>query len=295
MEYATIGVAAALGSAASWAIGAILLKKIGDSLSSLAMTLVKGMISIVFLGIGVLIIGYTPMTFATLALLVVSGLLGIAISDSCFFEALKDLGPVALVVLMMLGQIVTVVLAVVFLGERPPLLAWVAIGMILAGVVVVISGNVGSGRHANGIRGILFGVGSVLSMSVSLIMAKIALVDTDSMQATLVRMLAGTIGVFIFGAMTRRVGAWVNPFMDAKVALRFAGTILIVTFGGFWLTMVAFKRTDVVVANTLINTEPLFVLPLAYIILKEKITGRGIIGTLLAVTGIVILLGHVKP
>jgi len=45
------------------------------------------------------------------------------------------------------------------------------------------------------------------------------------------------------------------------------------------------------VANTLNSTEPLFVLPLAVIFLKEKVTLLTIFGTLVATAGIAVLVG----
>jgi len=287
-----IGIVAALGSAASWALCAILLKPIGDNLSSMAMTLVKGAISIVLLAACVALIGYEPMSAQAWLMLIVSGLLGIALSDTLFFEALKELGPVALIVLMMLGQVITVIMAVIFLGERPVMVVWGGIVLILAGVTIVIAPGLSGDHKPVALRGILFGLGSIMSMAVATIVTKrvfAADIEIDSIQAALVRMVAGTVGVFIVGLVTGRLRTWINPFTEHGVILRFSMAILVVTFGGFWLSMVAIKNADVVVANTLISTEPLFVLPLAFFFLKERITARALTGTLIALAGIVMV------
>ena len=63
----------------------------------------------------------------------------------------------------------------------------------------------------------------------------------------------------------------------------------VVTFGGFWLSLLAIKNLDVATANTLIATEPVFVLPLAAVFLRQKITGRAVAGTSVAVVGIILL------
>ena len=49
MDPKWIGIIAALGSAASWAIGAILFKRLGESLQSSAMTLAKQIVSVMLL------------------------------------------------------------------------------------------------------------------------------------------------------------------------------------------------------------------------------------------------------
>jgi drug/metabolite transporter (DMT)-like permease len=289
MDARTIGITAALASAASWALGSILFKRLGESLSSLAMTLAKGTVSILFLAVALLIIKADPIQLEPLLLLVFSGFLGIAVGDTCFFEALRDLGPHAVVVLMMLGQVLTVLLAVLFLGDTPTLAAWIGIVLVIVGIGVVIFPKLGAGGSLSNIRGIIFGLASVLSMSVSIIVAKKALDTVGTIQATLIRMIAGTVGVFLFGLACRRLEHWVLPLREPKLAIRFVLSVCVVTFGGFWLSIVAIKYVDVSIANTLNSTEPLFVLPLTAILLKEKITLQALLGTLITLGGIVLL------
>ena len=105
MDDRVIGIVAALLVSASWAAGTVILKKVGDELSSFAMTLFKGLVSLVLLALPLLFFGLGPMSMPALLLLALSGLLGIAVGDTFFFEALKDLGPLSLVLLMMIGQV----------------------------------------------------------------------------------------------------------------------------------------------------------------------------------------------
>jgi len=80
-------------------------------------------------------------------------------------------------------------------------------------------------------------------------------------------------------------------FHDVKLIGRFFVSVCVITFGGFWLSLLSVKYLDVSVANTLNSTEPLFVLPLAVIFLKEKVTLLTIFGTLVATAGIAVLVG----
>jgi drug/metabolite transporter (DMT)-like permease len=289
LEIRVLGISAALASSFSWALGTVLLKTVGNGISSPAMTLAKGAISLVLISVVLAFSGLSPMGGEALVLLALSGLLGIALSDTCFFEALKDLGPLSLVLVLLLGQVATVVFAVLFLGERPSPAAWVGIGLVLLGLGVVLTADLSGRGRTGGLRGIAFGLVSLLSMAVSTIVAKKALSDVSAMQATFVRMAAGTLGIFVLGGATGRLGAWMNPFSELRVAMRFFVAVCVVTFGGFWLSLLAIKNLDVSLANTLIATEPVFVLPLAAILLREKITGRAVSGTLVAVAGIVLL------
>lgn len=284
-----IGVAAALVSAASWSVGALLFSRLGESLSSFAMTLVKGGLSVVLLGILTLVLrGYSDIGTRAYAYLALSGLLGIAVSDTFFFSALKELGPRALVLLATLGQVVTVLLAVVFLGERLPLWGWIGVALIISGIATGIFSG-GSQQGKSSLKGIVLGLVSVLSMSVSVILTKKGLEGVSAVFATLIRMFAGTLGMLLIGVLTLRLRKWVTPFNDPVLAARFFVAVCVITIGGFWMAVVAFKYTSVAVATSLISTEPLFILPLSVFVLKEKLTPHAVAGAVIAVAGVITL------
>jgi len=81
-----IGAAAALGSAASWAVGSVLFKMLGDKLEPVALTFAKGLLGVVMLGAALLFVGFQPVKYDAILLLTFSGLLGIAIGDTFFLS-----------------------------------------------------------------------------------------------------------------------------------------------------------------------------------------------------------------
>ena len=292
-----IGAAAALGSAFSWALGTILFKRIGESMSPLAMTLAKAVVSVVFLGIALLFLGFKAIRAEDFWWLAGSGIVGIAVGDTLFFAALQHLGPQTLVVLMMVGQVLTALLALVFLGERPSPKAWVGIACVIAGVMIVLRANLSGERQRSHARGIVLGLLSIGCMAVSLIMAKQGLGSgsegggtmQETMQGTCVRMLAGAAGMALYGLLTGKLRAWAAEGRDARLAGSFLGAVCVVTFGGFWLSLLAIRHVDVAIANTLNSMEPVFVLPLAAIFLREKVTAQQVIGTVVSLGGVVLL------
>ena len=290
LESNALGAIAALGSAASWAIGAFLFKTLGEKLSPLAMTLSKGVCSILFLGAAMALVGIAPIDGASLAYLVASGVIGIAVGDTFFFRALQGLAPQSLLVLMVLGQVLTIGLAVVVLREPLSLIAIGAIAIVLAGVVTVLRATSSGESGTTKLDGVIFGLLAVSCMAVSSVLAKKGLgPQSDTIQATFVRMLSGTAGVFAYGIATRQVSGWVSPFRDRRLVHRFVLAVGVVTFGGFWLGMVAFKYTTVAIASTLTSTEPAFGLIIAGVILREKIRPLALVGTAVTFLGVVIL------
>jgi drug/metabolite transporter (DMT)-like permease len=284
-----LGIAAALGSAASWAVGAILFKRLGEQMSSFGMTLAKGAVSVILLGIAVWATGFESMDSHTVMLMVLSGVVGIALGDTFFFQALKDLSPVSMIVLMVVGQVLTILLALIFLQEMPSAMEWIGISCILAGVGITLSADLTGERSPSGWRGVMFGLASVVCMSVSVIIAKVPLDHMSSIQATFARMGSGTLGVFLVGMLSGQVGGWLAPLKNRAFLANFLLAVCVVTFGGFWLSMFAIKHLDVAVANTLNSTEPIFVIPLAYFVLKEKINTRSVIGAISVVAGVALI------
>lgn len=286
-----IGIIAALVSAASWALGSILLKKIGESVSPFGMTLTKGLFSIVLLGLALLIHGFEFIPAQVTVMLFISGIIGITIGDTLFFASLQYLGPKVQVIFFMLGQIITAILGLIILKEMPFPLQWIGIGITLSGVIVIIWHKIFSvSEKKTGMKGIILGLLAMVSFSFSLIIAKKAMFSISTLSAVFIRMTAGTTGMLIYGLVNNKIRQWMNPFQNSKILWSFFGSVCIITFGGFWLSIVAIKHLDIAIASALGTVEPLFVLPLAFFILREKIKPVEIIGAILTVAGLIFII-----
>ncbi len=289
MSLQWIGVSAALLSAAAWAAGAVLYKKFGESISSFGMNVAKGVINVCLMGAVLLFVGTDGMDVPTFFLLGVSGLLGIALGDTFFFEALQKLGAHVLVVLSLLGQVLTVLFAILFLGEYLTAAMWAGVLLVLGGVGFVVYRRVAGGAKESSRPGILYGLLSVLCMSISVIIAKKGMSSVSALEATFVRMLWGTCGLLLWGSLSRQLGVWLAPFREPRLLKGFFLLVCLVSFGGFWLFHIGIKYVEVSVANTLTAVEPLLVLPLAAIFLKEKIGWPAVAGTAISVGGVILL------
>ncbi len=290
MVEANVGIAAALGSSASWAIGSILFAQLGRRLRPVALTLAKGAISVVLLAA---VLSFArpaaPVPPQSLGLLIVSGILGIAVGDTLFFAALQRLGASMLVLLFALGQGLTVILAVLRLGERPSFVQFLGIAIVPVSVTAVLWLRSERDNRRTEAAGVLLGLGSIVSMSVSVIIAKVGLGEAGALDATFIRMVAGVVCVGSWTLMFGQVGADLKAVLDPRFAAKLTVAVVVVTFGGFWLSLVAVKNIDVAVANTLNSTEPIFVLPLAAIYLRERVTVPQVLCAIATVMGVALL------
>ena len=285
-----VGVCAALGSAASWAVGTILFKGIGERFPASAMTLVKSLLSVLLLAFGLIFVGWTKVPFSSFGWLILSGLIGIAAGDTCFFAALRLLPVHQLIILMMLAPGITLIMAILFLSETPSPIGWLGIAMVLSGVTLTLAADLrwGSSRERAS-AGLVFGILSILCMGVSVIIAKVGLNTVPALQATFLRMAAGVAGMFIVALAKRQVKGWLEPLRGEGLRWRFAVAVAVVTFGGFWLALFSVKRLDVSIANTLLATEPLFALPLSVFWLGERPVALAWTGAAVAFPGALLL------
>ena len=181
--------------------------------------------------------------------------------------------------------------AVVFLGERPSLAAWVGIFLTVGGVAwVVKERQPRQGPVKSTSWGVVLRLLSVLFMTAGIICAKIGVRSVPTVQATLVRMLWGVAGLLCWGCFNRQLQAWAAPLGDLRLLRKISLIVFIVVFGGFWLSLLSLKYLDASVAGALGSTAPLFILPIAAIMLGERISMKAGLATAMAVGGVALML-----
>jgi len=285
----------ALASAASWALGTVLWRKIGEEISPFSMNLSKGIIGSIFLAAAFLVIRPVPMSMHDFLYLGISGLLGITLGDTFFFLSLMHLGPSLSSLMGTLIPVSVAFSAVVFLGERPSPAAWVGIFLTVAGVAWVVNERQPrQGLVESKSWGVTLRLLSVLFMTAGIICAKIGVRSVPTVQATLVRMVWGVAGLLIWGCLNRQLRAWVAPLGDPQLLRKISLIVFIVVFGGFWLSLLSLKYLDASVAGALGSTAPLFILPIAAIMLGERISMKAGLATAMAVGGVALMLVRVS-
>ena len=284
-----VGISLALASAAGWAVGSVLYKRIGERLSAYGLNLASSALGCVLMLAVAGLPAPASIDGASLLWLVASGTVGIALGDTLFFLALQDLGAHALAVLACLAPVLTVALAVVVLGESPGPGAWVGIGLVLVGVAGVTLAKVQGGGTRTTRRGLWFGLGAVVAMAVGTVLTKRALGSVSAADATIVRLGASALGLALAGLATGRLRSAVAPLSDLRLLAGLLAAVATITLGGFWALHAALQRIDLAVAGAVAATEPILVLPLAAWWLRERVALAGVIGTLFAVAGVAVL------
>ncbi|MDY7108254.1 MAG: DMT family transporter [Planctomycetota bacterium] len=322
-----LGELAALGAAMCWVFTSLSFAAAGRRIGSLAVNFIRIFLALgVLMCINRILFGHflPPIGERSLVLLAASGFIGLAIGDQFLFTSFVDVGPRIAMLLMTAAPPVAALLAWPLLDEP---LGWVpvlGIAVTLIGIAWVVLERPEPTRvrpdvQRHRVRGVIFGALGGVCQAVGLILSKLGMGHIpgadmeriDPWTVTLYRMLFGAVGVSVLVAIARmtrggkRVEASIEvsaeaPRLPDRGDRRSAGTLAFamlmvcvgVTFGpvvGVWNSMVAVDRAEAGIAATLMAMTPVFILPFAVWLEKERISWRAAIGALIAVAGVAIL------
>lgn len=264
----------------------------------------------------------TALPTISIVYLLVSGAIGIGLGDTAYFAAINALGARRALLLETLAPPMTAVLAWIFLAEQLPLRAAAGIVITVCGIAWVISERVpGTALKAQG-AGIKAALLAVFCQAAGAVLSRAALIDAavDPLWSSLVRLLAG---IALMGALIiwqpyrlgeyqpntnqpgtvdsplsnqpRHSSDWQHRWQTSLAALKtprmlFAVAIaaFFATYLGIWLQQIALKYTAAGIAQSLLATSPLFVLPVAAL-LGDRISWRATIGAAIALSGVWLL------
>jgi drug/metabolite transporter (DMT)-like permease len=250
----------------------------------------KGLIAFVCLGGLLFFSELLAVDVQSLLFLSISGLIGICLGDSLYFVVLVRLGPRLTLLLGSLIPVAAGLIAVIFLQEKISLLAAAGLALTIAGVSFVLwekaPVNDGHSHNRSWKLGVLLGVLFVVFEAAGIIFTKMGVQEIPSIQATFIRQTVAIIGLTFWGLAAGTLVGWVEPLKNPRVRNRVIVAAVIGAFLGTWLSVLALKLTHTSVAAALNSTSPLFVLPLAAYLMREKISRRAVIGTLVAIAGV---------
>ncbi len=186
-------------------------------------------------------------------------------------------------------------MAVIFLQENLNIRAWCGILLTILGVAWVLAERVPEQNQLSPTylwSGIGFGFLSVMTNATGSILSRAAFANAniDPLWAALLRLSAAVFIILMWTYFPKRRDSkfsdpdWKSTrVMFACLFAAFCGTFL-----GIWLQQIAIKLTSAGIATTLLQTSPLFVIPIG-IGMGEKVSWRAFFGVMMAIAGIALL------
>jgi drug/metabolite transporter (DMT)-like permease len=299
-----VGEIAALAAAFLWAASSLGYGRLGQRVPPLTLNLIKGAIAIFLIIITLVLQALITQDFTlltpqipptTLGLILLSGLVGIGLGDTAYFHAINHLGARKALLMETIASPLSAFLALIFLQEKLSNFAWAGIFLTLLGVVWVISERTpeqGGQPHSQLWMGIGWGLLSALGQATGAVLSRSAFIagEVNTLWSTLLRLMGGlTIVIILLNTQSAEKSDKIGAVFASKQLL---ATLVVISFGstylGIWLQQISLKFAPAGIAQTLLGTSPLFVLPLV-MLLGERVSFRAYLGVMVAIAGIALL------
>ena len=288
------GEAFALASALIWALAVILMRRSGETLPAFELNLFKNCFGLVLLIPTILLVDGLVLPYYTLpelSLVLLSGLLGIAIADTWYLTALNMMGASRTGIVSSLFSPFVILLSAVFLGERLVPWQWLGFVLVMAGVLLVTWRAHRSSVDKDHLKkGLFYAVGAVFMMAVGIVMVKEVLETRSFLWTMGLRFVGGIAGMLAYLLIRERWQSAKRNFSKPQPW----GTILLASFLGAYLALIlwlaGYKLIDASVASILNETNVVFIVFLAWLMLGEHISRRKLVGMGLTVAGVIIMM-----
>lgn len=296
-----LGELAGLTCAMSWAVTTLLVRHEARRanvlmLNAVAASTAGGLMVVLLLaliGLGAYSIAFGARVWVGVGFLLGSTVFSLGMGDNLFFLALQRIGVGRAMPLAMSEPLLATLLAVLFLGERVTpglLLGLVLIPPGLYLVTLPARGRIVDPKaDTRALRlGVAMALGASVAWALSAVTLRPGLDQVDLLTASAIRTCAGAGLVWLVAKRSRR---WLPQTEAGRPRLWVA--LLAGVFSGASTLFFAFSvlHAGAARAATLAATSPLYAVPLSALLLGEQVTGRMMVGTLMAVAGVVLVVG----
>ena len=283
----------AIAAALCWAVASLVSADVTRTIGGLAFNRLR------LFFVSIMLVSYTYYfnTWSTinieyLTIIIISGIIGIFIGDTCLFIALEKIGPRRNNILFSLAAPFTVIINILFLSKNISFINILGCFIVFFGVVIAIAyGDKKSSNHrweaieGSIYIGVILAIFAALCQSIGLIMMKPILDDgADPIASAAIR----TMISFIFLSITFFLNYEIfNSKTNLTIRIIFQSIIsgFLGMALGMSLLLIALQNADAGIVATLSSTSPIMILFLLWIITKRVPTIGAWFGTFIAIFG----------
>ncbi len=305
MEF--IGESIALFVSVTWTATALFSEVASKRFGAIQLNVIRMALSLVFLSLTLLAFtGSAIPKYAdvdTWFWLSMSGLVGYVFGDYCLFNAYIVIGSRFGQLFMTLAPLAAAISGWAILDERMMPMAIVGMFVTIIGIGFSVLGKGDNGEKVKlklPLKGVLLGVGAGIGQGVGLVLSKIgmehyainvpdATANADMMLPFASTMIRAITGLIFFTLILVRNGdfADLKRCVTDKIGMRSAlGATITGPFIGVSLSLMAVRYTESGVAQTLMALTPVLILLPAYLIFRQKVTLKEVIGAMISVIGV---------
>ncbi|HKL85828.1 MAG TPA: DMT family transporter [Treponemataceae bacterium] len=306
---ARIGELAALGTAISWTIGALVMEQAVKRVGVMAVNTLKVAFGTLYLALLAYVLNgsFIPTNISGSAwiFLSASGVVGFVIGDYFLLHAYALVGSSLTMLLMSLSVPFTAIGAFFIFKEK--LSYWSLAGILVCITGIALTVSAGWKKQKNEISpektddvqsqtlkrryhiGVVFSILSALCMAVGTLFTKAGAAGINSVSATQIRIISALVGFLLFALFTGKVGEIKKSVHDRKGFSLIAVGGLFGPFIGVGLLIFALQNAKAGIVSTLSSLTPVLIIPPSIIFFKRLILPVEILGACCAVAGLAML------
>ena len=286
-----IGYILAISAAAIWSSVALSATRIVRYFGSYNYNLLR-LLGIIIIFFPYIYLKWEPIYFEKSIFLAIflSSVIGIIIGDTFLFICLKRLGPRRQALLFSMQIPFTIILAEVFLQSLPSTTELIGCALIFLGIIIAIQFNRTipnddlENIQGNKYTGLFAGIGLALCQSIGIILMKPALVSTDPIVVSYLRVIVAAFIMFgsLFFIKNNQLLEKMKDYKKTifSIFLGFMGMGV-----GMTMLIYALKFGNPGVISTLSSTMPIMIIPILWIVTKNYAGHLAVIGAGLTCLG----------
>ena len=306
----TIGEILSLTTAFLWASATIFFKLLGDKIKPRNLNLFKSIVgTILFLITIPIFTKFVPdnLTWRDFSILSISTIIGMSIGDTLFFKSLSKLGGSMIGIVQTLMVPMVMFLAAVFFKEELGIKVYIGATLVISSILILTINKkflfeIEHKERKDFLEGLIYGVITIFLWAISIVIVKkpFWLVDYPVIEKFNPVWFAGfkiilaTLTLLPFSLISR-TGASKKDFLKilrpSKIWKSLMPAAIISAYITIIIWVTAMKFIDKISIASLLNQlNILFLIILSWLFLKEEITFRKLIASVVALIGAAIVL-----
>ncbi len=267
----------------------------GKKVGSLSVNLIRLVMALVLLGLFTTVTRghFWPVDAGAHAWLwlSLSGMVGFVIGDLLLFQAFVVVGARVSMLIMSLTPPLAAFFGWLILGEQMTLINIFGMLLTISGIALVILARPVKGKRFSlnfPMVGLFLAFGGAAGQAMGLVLSKLGMGDLDAFMSTQIRVIAGIVGFSLVFFLWRRWGNVWTALKNKQAMGRISIGAFFGPFLGVSFSLLAIKYTTTGIASTLMALTPVMIILPARYIFKEKVTPKEVIGSFIAVAGVVV-------
>jgi len=283
----------AILAALCWALGASLYKKAIHDMNSLQFNLIRST-SVAIYAFSILFLlgkwnSLLNLDFPTIMIMGISSILVLFVGDTLYFVGLRSIGVTKTVPITYSYSILVVLLSAVFLEEEITLPIIFGTIAIIVGVWMVANKALDQTQKSGSSPiGVLASLGTTLCWGFGIVLFKIILINNDPYILTAGRMLFLLPILAILSTIPYRKKSHRTKWTKNQLSLALLSGLIALGIGDTLLYL-GLDSTNINIVAPLTSITPIFSAIIAILFLREKVSKRTIIATLLVTAGTMLL------